>query len=298
MSFLDATNQPFAHGPIATVCRSIVEAWLDGASPGTQIDSDGLVVAEEPGRALTWMDAVVDGTPITPRMGKPVELSALWCHSLRVLAERAADDAEGGRLRRIAERTAGSFGAFYCDQTGGLVDRLRSAREGGGVDRAIRPNMVIAAALRAAPLDRARRQRVVDLCRTHLLTPYGLRTLAPSAPDYQGRYEGTMPQRDRAYHQGTVWPWLLGFMVEAHLRSSEHDPASRTTARTWLQPLAAELNSAGLGQLSEVYDGDLPHRPNGCPAQAWSVSEWRRAAAMVERGPKWWMSPQAAATLG
>ena len=106
-----------------------------------------------------------------------------------------------------------------------------------------------------------------------------------------------MPQRDRAYHQGTVWPWLLGFMVEAHLLSSEHDPASRTTARTWLQPLAVELNSAGLGQLSEVYDGDLPHRPNGCPAQAWSVSEWRRAAAMVERGPKWWMSPQAAAAL-
>lgn len=295
--WLEAANQPFAHGPIATACRSIVEAWLDGASPGTQIDSDGLVVAEEPGRALTWMDAVVDGIPITPRMGKPVELSALWCHSLRVLAERAADDAEGGRLRRIAERTAGSFGAFYCDQTGGLVDRLRSAREGGGVDRAIRPNMVIAAALRAAPLDRARRQRVVDLCRTHLLTPYGLRTLAPSDPDYQGRYEGTMPHRDRAYHQGTAWPWLLGFLVEAHLRSSEHDPASRTTASTWLQPLAAELNSAGLGQLSEVYDGDLPHRPNGCPAQAWSVSEWRRATAMVERGPKWWMSSQVAATL-
>ena len=198
----------------------------------------------------------------------------------------------------LPSRTAGSFWCVLLRSNQRFGRPMRSPREGGGVDRAIRPNMVIAAALRAAPLDRARRQRVVDLCRTHLLTPYGLRTLAPSDPDYQGRYEGTMPQRDRAYHQGTVWPWLLGFMVEAHLRSSEHDPASRTTARTWLQPLAVELNSAGLGQLSEVYDGDLPHRPNGCPAQAWSVSEWRRAAAMVERGPKWWMSPQAAATLG
>ena len=109
-------------------------------------------MAEEPGR-VTWMDAVVDGIPITPRMGKPVELSALWCHSLRVLAERASDDAEGGRLRRIAEPHRRVFGAFYCDQTGGLVDRLRSPREGGGVDRAIRPNMVIAARC-GRPLDR------------------------------------------------------------------------------------------------------------------------------------------------
>ena len=93
-----------------------------------------------------------------------------------------------------------------------------------------------------------------------------------SDPEYQGRYEGTIPHRDRAYHQGTVWPWLLGFLVEAHLRSSEHDPASRTTARTWLQPLAGELDWRDQ-QLSEVYDGDLLHRPNGCPAQAWSVAE-------------------------
>ena len=290
--WLEATDQPFAHGPIATACRSIVEAWLDGASPGTKIDSDGLVIAEEPGRALTWMDAVVDGVPVTPRMGKPVELSALWCHSLRVLAERASDGAESGRYRRIAERTAGSFSAFHCDRTGGLVDRLCSLREGGGVDRSIRPNMVIAAALRGAPLDRARRLRIVDLCRTHLLTPYGLRTLAPADQSYLGRYEGTVRERDRAYHQGTVWPWLLGFLVEAHLRAHEHDSISRTTAQTWLQPLAGELASAGLGQLSEVYDGDVPHRPNGCPAQAWSVAEWRRATALVQRGEQWWPSPE------
>ena len=166
--WLEATDQPFAHGPIATACRSIVEAWLDGASPGTSIDSDGLVVAEEPGRALTWMDAVVDGIPITPRMGKPVELSALWCHSLRVLAERASDDAEGGRLRRIAEPHRRVF----------LVRSIAIKPAVWSTD-CVRPEKGVAAwTVRFAPtwslprlrraLDRARRQRMVDLCRTHL----------------------------------------------------------------------------------------------------------------------------------
>ncbi|NNF43114.1 MAG: glycogen debranching protein [Phycisphaerales bacterium] len=260
--------------PLLDTARAIVAAYRRGTDFDIGCDDDGLVNAGDGSVPLTWMDAYRDGVAMTPRAGKPVELSALWYHALNALAELVPGDAERRDLERQARRTRGSFARFWWPERRCLCDGLGSA----GPDTTLRPNQLFAVGLPHSPLDAAQQRGVVDVVERMLLTPYGLRTLAPDDPRYVGRFEGDLWQRDQAYHNGTVWPWLIGVYVDAVLRVA--GKAGRQRAAAALAPLLA-TQAEGMGQIAEVYDGDAPHRPGGCPAQAWSVAEVNRAQATI-----------------
>ena len=269
----------------AAMLRAAVAAVLEGYASGTRygiaLDArDGLLRAGVPGVQLTWMDARVGEHVVTPRAGKPVEVQALWINALRVAGAWAGGD----RWRALADRAQASFLAAFPDlETGGLIDVLDSPDVQGGRDRRIRPNQVLAAG--GLPFDVVTpelRAGIVALAECQLLTPLGLRTLSPSDPDYRPRYAGGPTERDGAYHQGTVWPWLLGPFVAAWLAVHGSGPEARAEARArFLAPLRAHLDTAGLGHVSEVADGDPPHRPGGCPFQAWSLGELIRIETML-----------------
>jgi predicted glycogen debranching enzyme len=232
---------------------------------------DGLLRAGEPGVQLTWMDARVGDWVVTPRIGKPVEVNALWYNALRALAGFAR------RLRRpaapwdaAADRVRDGFGRFWYERGGYCYDVVEGP---GGDDHALRPNQLLAVALPESPLPAERQQRIVDVCARHLLTSFGLRSLAPTDPAFCGRCTGTQHQRDGAYHQGTVWGWLLGPFALAHARVH----GDRVAARAFLEPMAHHLEDHGVGSIAEVFDGDAPFTPRGCVAQAWSVAETLRA---------------------
>ena len=261
--------------------EQIATALCEGRRPGAVYDEAGLVSSRPGTDSLTWMDARIDGRPVTPRRGAPVEVNALWYAALRFLerkhraAGRERDARRWGALRR---RAGASFvDRFWLAQERHLADVWHQ----GVADPTVRPNMVIAAALASSPLDRSHRLAVVETAERELLTPLGLRTLTPTSPDYQGRYTGGPTGRDRAYHQGTVWPWLLGFYVEACLRARGRLPAEVTRLRGLLHAFEQQHRVHGLLQVSEVYDGDPPHRPGGSIAQAWSTAELIRAFAML-----------------
>jgi predicted glycogen debranching enzyme len=248
-----------------------------GTCYGIQVDpADGLLRSGAPGAALTWMDVRIDGQPWTPRAGKAVEVNALWhsalCAFAGFLAER--DDPRALGYRQRSARVHASFRArFWRPDLGYLADVVDLP--GGGDDLALRPNQVLAVSLPDPLLDQRQARAVVQAVGRALWTSNGLRSLAPDHPRYRGAYGGPPQERDRAYHDGTVWSWLLGPYAEAHLRVFG-DPAA---ARAILQPLADHLQDAGLGSVSEILDGDPPHAPRGCPAQAWGVAEalrlWR-----------------------
>ncbi|MET0551887.1 MAG: amylo-alpha-1,6-glucosidase [Vicinamibacteria bacterium] len=262
-----------------------VEAILDGYARGTRhgirADADGLLAAGEPGLALTWMDARVDGRSITPRIGKPVEVQALWLNALRIAS------AWSPRWVRPLARGQEAFAArFWNDAAGCLYDVVDVDGEEGAVDAAFRPNQVFAVGGLPFPLLAGERARaVVDAVERRLLTPAGLRTLAADAPGYVARYEGGVALRDGAYHQGTVWPWLLGPFVEAWVRVRGGTAGAKAAARRrFLEPLLRHLADAGVGHLSEIADAEPPHTPRGCPFQAWSVGEALRLDRVVLRG--------------
>ena len=270
--FLEAVPRP------ATADRQrlvgTVEAILTGYAAGTRyrigVDGDGLLAAGEPGVQLTWMDARVGDRVVTPRTGKPVEVQALWLNALRIgsaFSERWAEPHARG-LRAFAAR-------FWDEERGHLADVADVDHRAGVVDATFRPNQIFAVGgLPFAVLEGERARRVVDAVQARLVTPLGLRSLAPGEPGYVGRYAGGVPERDGAYHQGTVWPWLMGAFVEAWVRVRGGTPAARAEARArFLDPLLAHLDDAGLGHLPEIADGDPPHTPRGCPFQAWSVGE-------------------------
>jgi glycogen debranching enzyme len=220
---------------------------------------------------------------VTPRAGKPVEVNALWIRALRVAADLGArcGDTHGAVFTALAERASGAFIRRFWDEGAG---HLRDVVDGPyGDDATLRPNQIIAASLVEVPLSPAQRAAVVQVCAEKLLTPHGLRTLAPDHRDYQPVYTGSPDRRDAAYHQGTAWAWLLGPFVRAHL--AVH--GDRARARSFLRPLTQHLGeSAGLGSVSEVFDAAPPFWPGGCFAQAWSVAEllraWRDTAPWVE----------------
>jgi predicted glycogen debranching enzyme len=250
-----------------------IVAWhRDGTRHGIRQDpADGLLAAGEPGVPLTWMDAKVGDRVVTPRIGKPVEINALWYNALVAMAAFAR------RLRRPAEaveaeavRVATGFARFWSPRDGWCFDVLDGPE---GHDAALRPNQLLAVALPASPLPPAHRRAVVEACARHLVTSYGLRSLAPFDPRYRGRYGGDLHARDAAYHQGTVWAWLLGPFALAHFRV--HGDAA--AARRWLAPLADHLGDYGLGSIAEIFDAEAPFAPKGCIAQAWSVAETLRA---------------------
>ena len=254
--------------------ESIAESYERGAPLGLVVDDEGLLRAGRHDCNATWMDARTAQGPVTPRAGQPVEIVAMWCALLETLSEW-----RGGHWKRLAKKSGEAFvRRFWNNEAGALYDCV----DGEVRDASIRPNMVIAAALPRSPLSRAQRAAVVAAANRDLLTPRGLRTLAPSSPSYRSRYEGGQDQRDHAYHQGTVWPWLSGFYVEASLRAADPSHAAEVARNLaqWLEGFVPETQRSGLGHVSEVFDGDAPQRPGGTFAQAWNTGELLRALRM------------------
>jgi predicted glycogen debranching enzyme len=249
----------------------VVDDHLRGTRYGIYVDgSDGLLMQGADGLALTWMDARIDGRPVTQRRGKAVEINALWINGLAAVADLAErTGADGSRYRRLRDLAVASFRRRFA-RAAGCLDVVDGP---AGDDASLRPNQLLAVSLPAAPLaDR----RVVESCGP-LLTSLGLRTLAAGAPGYRGVHRGTPAERDGAYHQGTVWPWLIGPFLTAYVKAHGDTPEARDRVDRWLQPLREHLWQGGLGQISEVFDGAAPQRPAGCSAQAWSVAEVLRA---------------------
>lgn len=250
--------------------RHIIEGHLAGTRHGIKVASDGLLACGEPGVQLTWMDAKVGDWVVTPRIGKPVEIQALWFNALAVMSRF------GDEYRPRLEDCRESFRRrFVRADSAALFDVVDADHETGKVDAAIRPNQVFAAGgLPVSLLDPADCRGVLDVVERHLWTPLGLRSLSPSHPDYRPHYAGGVLERDGAYHQGTVWPWLVGPFVEAWAKVHPESATAYAQARDrFIQPLEQHLAHAGLGHVSEVADGDPPHAPGGCPFQAWSVAE-------------------------
>ncbi len=258
------------------VMAKIVDGYTKGTRYGIGVDpADGLLRAGVPGVQLTWMDAKVGDRVITPRIGKPVEINALWFAALQTTAHFAERcGADPLPYSNAAARAAASFERFWNADRGCCFDVIDGP---GGNDPAIRPNQLFAVALAPEVLTPERARAVVDVCVRDLITPVGLRTLAPGDPAYVGHYGGDQTARDGAYHQGTVWPWLLGAFVRAHLNAYD-DPV---LARTFVAPLAEALDGYGVGTLGEIFDGDAPHAPCGTIAQAWSVAEFIAALGIV-----------------
>jgi predicted glycogen debranching enzyme len=255
----------------------IIAGYRAGTRFGIRMDDDGLIAAGVPGVQLTWMDAKVGDRVVTPRIGKPVEVQALWFNVLRMAAARRPE------LDELADRALASFRARFWND-GALFDVVDADHVRGRDDPSLRPNQIFAAGgLPQALLEPEQAGRVLETVEQQLLTPMGLRSLGPDEPGYRGRCEGGVPERDGAYHQGTVWPWLLGPFVEAWLRQRGATPeAKREADRRLLAPLRAHLGVAGIGHVSEIADGDPPHTPRGCPFQAWSLAELLRLSRMVE----------------
>jgi predicted glycogen debranching enzyme len=267
----------FVQHELYSVLNDIVAWHVRGTRFGIKLDSAGLLNSGEPGVQLTWMDAKVGEWVVTPRRGKAVEIQALWYNAVCIMeniAGRLGDEIARKRYSNLAALTKWSFNRLLWNEKGGY---LYDVVNGGPPDASIRPNQIFAVSLPHSMLSSERANRVVEVVKEHLLTPYGLRSLAPSNPQYRGRYSGDGGSRDAAYHQGTVWPWLMGPFISAYVKVNGGSDAARRQAEAWLAPLKDHLTDAGLGQVSEIFDGDPPHRPVGCIAQAWSVAELLRA---------------------
>lgn len=256
------------------VLQDAIEAILSGYAQGTRygirLDADGLLAAGEPGVQLTWMDAKVGDWVVTPRIGKPVEVQALWLNASRIASTFSP------RWKKFFTRGSEAFQARFWNEAGGyLYDVVDPDHHPGTADATFRPNQIFAVGgLPVSLLTGDRARRVVEAVEARLWTPLGLRSLAPEEPGYVPRYEGGVRERDGAYHQGTVWPWLIGPFVEAWVRVRGGTPEAKQEARTrYLAPLLQHLDEAGLGHGSEIADADPPHPPRGCPFQAWSVGE-------------------------
>jgi predicted glycogen debranching enzyme len=239
---------------------------------------DGLLFAgSSSGVQLTWMDAKVDDWVVTPRIGKPVEINALWFNALHIMAQFAVQLGEPAeKFSKAADRVMQSFSRFWNETAHYCFDVIGGPE---GDEAVLRPNQLLAVSLVNSPLTPEQQRAVVDVCAQHLLTSHGLRSLAPGGDHYVGVYGGDQHQRDTSYHQGTAWGWLMGPFVQAHLRVY-NDPIA---ARSFLQPLIRSLSAHGVGSISEIFDGDPPFTPRGCIAQAWSVAEVLRAWHLTTR---------------
>lgn len=278
--FFEAVRQYFAATQDTATLRELfpvmaqmISAHLAGTRYHIHVDeSDGLLYAGEPGVQLTWMDAKVGDWVVTPRIGKPVEINALWFNALQTMATLApVVKKSAGPYAKLAAQVKQSFAKFWNAEAGCCYDVIDSP--GIGNDASLRPNQIFAVSLPQSPLSPEQQKLVVDFCARRLVTSEGLRSLAQGEPGYQGHYGGGVRERDGAYHQGTVWGWLLGAFVLAHLRVY----GDRAAALSFLEPLGQQINTHGLGTLSEICDGDAPFTPRGCIAQAWTVGEVLRA---------------------
>jgi glycogen debranching enzyme, archaeal type, putative len=276
-ALLDYTNDyEFVRDKLYEILTGIIDWHVRGTRYNIHVDEDGLLASGAEGAQLTWMDAKVNDWVVTPRRGKPVEIQALWYNVLRVmehLAQRFSDAEREKFYSELSARAHASFNQkFWNEERGCLFDVI----DGESRDASIRPNQIFAVSLTHNLLSAERAQSVVETVERELLTPYGLRSLARTDKEYRGRYEGSPLSRDGAYHQGTVWAWLIGPYITAYLKV--FSSGARDRAAAMLAPFRKHLCEAGLGQVSEIFDGDEPHTPRGCIAQAWSVAEILRAA--------------------
>ena len=277
-SLLQYTNDyEFVRGNLYAVLSDIIDWHVRGTRYNIHVDDDGLLYSGEPGVQLTWMDAKVGDWVITPRHGKPVEIQALWYNALRVMEQLATEFKDVTAKKRyagMADKARTSFNSlFWNEEAGCLYDVIN----GEVRDASIRPNQILAVSLTNSMVEPKRARSILRVVERELLTPRGLRTLSPTDANYIGRYEGDPRSRDGAYHQGTVWPWLMGPFITAYVKTFGRK-AGQDFANEWLSQFQADLNEACLGQVSEIFDGDAPHHPRGCVAQAWSVAELLRAA--------------------
>ncbi len=260
--------------------RAIIAGYAEGTRYRIHLDDDGLIAAGVPGVQLTWMDAKVGDWVVTPRIGKPVEIQALWLNALAAFPE-----AHPSAVEWLARGQQSFMERYWNETTGCLNDVVDVDHVRGQVDDSIRPNQLFAmGGLPTSLLSPGQTQRALQVVEEHLLTPLGMRTLSPSSPRYCGRYQGDVRSRDGAYHQGTVWPWLMGAFVLTWLKVRGDTPENRQLARQqFLAPLERHRREAGLDHISEIADADAPHTPRGCPFQAWSLGEYVRLDLQILR---------------
>lgn len=252
----------------------IITWHLRGTRYNIHVDTDGLLYAGSPQVQLTWMDAKIGDLVVTPRTGKPVEIQALWYNALKTmadLAKRFGDTDDQAKYNAMADLAKLSFNAVFWNED---EQCLYDVAENGHRDASVRPNQIFAVSLPYSMLNDERSRKVVDKVEAELLTPFGLRSLSPNDPKYVGTYIGSPFERDSAYHQGTVWGWLIGPFVDAYRRVYPN------RSPNFLEGFRQHLTEAGIGQISEIFDADAPHDPRGCPAQAWSVAEVLRVGAL------------------
>jgi predicted glycogen debranching enzyme len=272
-AYLQVTNdRNFILQEILPVLKNIIEWHFKGTRYGIHVDDDGLLYAGEPGQQLTWMDARVNGWVVTPRMGKPVEIEALWYNALKIFETLLLQNGEmeaADQILKKAEQAKKTFseifwfaGGDYCYD---VID------ETGNPDSSLRPNQIFAISLPFKLLEGEKAAAVLKAVRAKLYTPFGLRSLAPDDPKYIGLYDGDVFKRDSAYHQGTVWSWLLGPFVEAGMKTFGESFKGETLAI--IERFSVQLNENCIGNVSEIFDGDPPHSARGCVAQAWGVAE-------------------------
>lgn len=261
--------------------KDILKGFREGIAFNIKMHDNGLIFAGAPGKALTWMDAVVYGVPVTPRTGYQVEINALWYNALKFtlnLAEKFGDTKFVKAWKDLPEKIEKSYiDTFWSCGKGYLADYVNDNQQ----DCSIRPNMVIAASLDYSPLNNEMKKVVIDLATNELLTPRGLRTLSPKNPDYKGVYEGSQESRDKAYHQGTVWPWLLEPYCKAYLKL--HKQSGVAHVKKLLDGFEEELTKYGIGTVAEIYNGDPPHQAKGAISQAWSVAALLQMFTMIEQ---------------
>ena len=278
--YFEATQDAVTLQKLFPVLAGMIDAHIAGMRYHIHVDpADGLLYAGAPGVQLTWMDAKIGDWVVTPRAGKPVEINALWINALETMAGFARLLAKPSEAyERLSAKAKKSFQKFWNAERNCCFDVVDSP--GIGNDAALRPNQIFAVSLPASPLAPEQQKAAVDVCARQLLTSHGLRSLAPGEPGYTGHYGGSPRDRDAAYHQGTVWGWLLGPFALAHYRVYQ----DREAALRFLEPLGRQIYSSGLGTLSEIFDGDAPFTPRGCISQAWTVAEVLRAWKKIADG--------------
>jgi predicted glycogen debranching enzyme len=285
--YFEATQDSATLEKLFPVLAGMIRAHAAGTRYNIHVDTaDGLLYAGGPGIQLTWMDAKVGDWVVTPRTGKPIEINALWINALDTMAQFARLLSKPTDIyESLSAQAKSSFQKFWNAERQCCFDVIDVPGAGTGSgkitgkDAALRPNQILAVSLTVSPLFKEQQKSVVDTCAQQLLTCYGLRSLACCEPGYQGRYLGDPRSRDAAYHQGTVWGWLLGPFALAHFRVY----ADREAALRFLEPLGQQIRSYGLGTLAEIFDGDPPHTPRGCIAQAWTVGEILRVWSQISK---------------
>jgi predicted glycogen debranching enzyme len=279
--YFAATRDRATLQKLFAILAKIISAHVKGTRYNIHVDpADGLLYGGGPGVQLTWMDAKIADWVVTPRSGKPIEINALWIMALENMVHFAKWlGVSAGIYAQLLEKAKSSFAKFWNAQRNCCFDVLDAP--GVGNDRTMRPNQIFAVSLSAGLLSAEQQKAVVDACESQLLTPFGLRSLSPHEAGYRGVLSGGPRERDSAYHQGTVWGWLLGPFALAHYRVYK----DRSAALGFLEPLAKSIDSYGLGTLAEIFDGDAPHHPRGCIAQAWTVGELLRAWKEIQASP-------------